>query len=178
MIILSSLSILCLICPVISISMATAHPQFKLVWDRLEDIPTLGQISHVLARSVGKEIRIYSTRFSQVLAKHLATETEVQIVDGCVTEDAVPVLEVIEAELEILQYRKILDTILNRWRNVLLGQPVYPEIHNLLYERISLIHEDFEQFIYRIQAASISMFRAMNKELCSNACKDRSKILN
>ena len=91
MIILSSLSILCLICPVLSISMAAAHPQFKLVWDRLEDIPTLGQISHVLARSVGKEIRIYSTRFSQVLAKHLATETEVQIVDGCVTEDAVPV---------------------------------------------------------------------------------------
>ena len=72
----------------------------------------------------------------------------------------------------------MLDAILNRWRNVLLGQPVYPEIHNLLYDRISLIHEDFEQFIYRIQAASISKFRAMNKELCSNACKDRSKILN
>ena len=47
MIILSSLSILCLICPVLSISMAAAHPQFKLVWDRLEDIPTLGQISRV-----------------------------------------------------------------------------------------------------------------------------------
>ena len=104
MIILSSLSILCLICPVLSISMATAYPQFNLVRDRLEDIPTLVQLSHVMAKSVWKEIRTYSTQFGQVLSKHLTSETEVNIVDGCVTEDAGTTLETLEAELEVLQH--------------------------------------------------------------------------
>ena len=161
-----------------SLAMAPADLQLKLARDRLEDIPTLVQLSHVMAKSVWKEIRTYSTQFGQVLSKHLTSETEVNIVDGCVTEDAGTTLETLEAELEVLQYKKKLSTILDRWRKVLLGQPVYPEIHNLLSDRVSVIHEDFEQFIYRIQSVSVAKFRAGNRELCSKACKNKNKILN
>ena len=82
--------------------MAPADLQLKLARDRLEDIPTLVQLSHVMAKSVWKEIRTYSTQFGQVLSKHLTSETEVNIVDGCVTEDAGSTLETLEAELEVL----------------------------------------------------------------------------
>ena len=161
-----------------AVAMGPPVPQFKIDWNRLENIPTLGDLSHILARSVGQQIKAYSAQYSNVLTKHLTSETEVQIVEGVVAEHSGPILKVIEVELGVLQYKARLGEILDSWRNVLLGQPVYPEIHNLLHDRVSGIHEDFEQFIYKIQATSVAKIRAGNKEICRKAFEDKKKILN
>ena len=174
MVAIASKALVLLLC---LLAMAHSLPQFKLDWNKLA-IPTLEALSPVLAKSVGKSIKKYSTEYAKVLFKHSTSETEVQIENGCVTADSFTILQSLEVEMNVLQYRKNIGGILGTWRDVLLGQPVIPEVNNLVLERMSEIYEDFEAFIYRVQALAVAQFRASNKELVTNACKQGNKIVN
>ena len=92
----------------------------------------------VLAKTAGKNIKRYSIEYAQVLFKHLTSETEVKIENGCVTADSFAILQKLEVEMNELQYRRNLGGILSIWRDALLGQPVFPEVHNhnLVLERM------------------------------------------
>ena len=155
-----------------------SRPLFRIPLSKLENIPTLEQLSYTLAVGVRKQLYTYSSQYSEILTKHLSNETEVQIVGGCVTEDSLPKLSKLESEMAMLQFRPNLRRILRPWAVVLLGQPVYPEIENLMNDLIAEIYEDFEAFIYKIQEQTTKQMRAENKQLSSKACRDDSQILN
>ena len=68
-------------------------------------IPTLIISSEIIGRSVLSQIIGYSRQYSKTLSKHLMGEFEVQLIDGKLTEASQEVLDRLENEMEILQYR-------------------------------------------------------------------------
>ena len=157
--------------------MAPAMPVFRFPLSKLK-IPSLELLSEALAKGIRNRIYCFATEFSKVLMKHLSSETEVQIEKGCLTEDSLQVLQQLESEMAILQYRKNLQSILGPWQNKLVGQPVYPAVHNYLGDCIQGIYEDFENFIIDLQAHANKQMHENNKQLCSKVCKSSSNILN
>ena len=135
-------------------------------------------MSYILAGGLRRELYGYSSEYAEVLFKHLTSETEVNIVNGRLTDMCQPALQKLESEMSMLQYRSKLHSILEAWENVVLGQPVQPEAHNQLREISREIYDRFEAFINNIQSHVIKKMRADNKQLCSKACKDVSQIMN
>ena len=69
-------------------------------------IPTLEAMSLALAKDLRTKYYNFATEYSVIFAKHLATETEVTIVDGKLTVENTFTLLQLEAEFEVLQYKK------------------------------------------------------------------------
>ena len=157
--------------------MAPSVPRFSFKLNKLK-IPSLKQISDDLGKDVLKKLSSYSTEYAEILLKHLTTETEVQIVNGCLSESSQRDLEQLESEKAVLQYRSQLRCILDAWTTILLGQPVFPEVNNYLFELREEIFEHFEMFIYELQAYATRKMRAENKQLIQKACSDASQIRN
>ena len=91
-----------------------SRPLFRIPLSKLENIPTLEQLSYKLAVGVRKQLYTYSSQYSEILTRHLSNETKVQIVGGCVTEDSIPKLSKLESEMAVLQFRPNLRRILRR----------------------------------------------------------------
>ena len=152
-------------------------PQFTIKLYKLK-IPSLQLMSDVLGKDVKIKLCNYSKKFSEVLLKHLTSETEVQIVNGSLTDESQESLQLLKTEMSVLQYRSNLRNILDAWALVLLGQPVYPDVHNYLHDLRADILEMFETYIYDLQNHATRKMRSDNKQLCSKACKNVSQIMN
>jgi hypothetical protein len=152
-------------------------PLFRYPLSKL-NIPSLEILSTALARGVRTRIYDYATEFSIILVKHLTSETEVQIDNGCITEDSQQILKQLETEKDKLQYSSHLRNILSAWMLTLVGQPVYPAVHNFLHECIQDIYKEFETFILKLQAHARKQMHTADMQLCIKACKSDSKILN
>ena len=70
--------------------MTSPIPQFKIPLSKLMNVPTLDQLSYPKSKELRKQLYKYSSEYENVLKKHLSKETEVQIVDGKVTEESLP----------------------------------------------------------------------------------------
>ena len=152
-------------------------PAFKYPISKLI-IPTLEPMSRKISKDVRDKLYRYASEFSTILIKHLTGETEVHIEKGSLTEDSHHTLKRLELDMAVLQYSRNLQIILNDWCKQLLGQPVYPEIHNFLFEIAEDIFKSFEAFIYELQNHVNKDMRARNQQLCLQACQRKTKILN
>ena len=155
-----------------SIQPVFRYPMSKFI------IPTLEAMSIALAREVRGKLFRFASEFSNILIKHFTSETEVHIDKGCLTDDSHQTLQKLESEMAVLQYRSHLQCILGAWTTKLVGQPVYPEVHNLLFECVGDIFKEFENFIYELQVHVNKEMRAANAQLCLKACNSYSRIMN
>ena len=87
-------------------------PRFNIALS-LFIIPTLIISSEIIGCSVLSQIFGYSRQYSKTLSKHLGGEIEVQLIYGKFTEASQQVLDRLENEMEILQYRDNLVCILD-----------------------------------------------------------------
>lgn len=85
-----------------SIIMTTSLPEFSLPWSKLE-VPTLGIISRIAAKTARKNIYEYSSKYSSILMQHLSNETEVQVVNGVFSEDSEATFLKLDSEMKLLQ---------------------------------------------------------------------------
>ena len=67
--------------------MSPIVPRFSFKLYKLK-IPTLKGLSDALGKDVFRKLSSYSTEYAEILLKHLTTETEVQIVNGCLSESS------------------------------------------------------------------------------------------
>ena len=141
-------------------------------------IPTLIISSEIIGRSVLSQIIGYSRQYSKTLSKHLVGEFEVQLIDGKLTDASQEVLDRLENEMEILQYRDNLVCILDKWADHITGHPVYPEVHNVICIRVEEILDKFRAFILRIQKHSIAQRRGNDNILCRKVCSSKTRIIN
>ena len=153
----------------------TALPQFSIKQYKFK-IPTLKLLSEALAKNVRIQLCTYSNKFSEILLKHLTSETEIQLVNGRLTDESLENLQLLETEMSVLQYNSNLRNILDAWTEVVLGQPVLPEVHDHLHDLRVEIHEKFETFVYELQKYATRKTHAENKQLCNKACKDRGGL--
>ena len=158
------------------VTMESILPVFKfpLAW---LIVPTLDSISKALAQSTRNKIYDFAAGYATTLMKHFGSETEVQIVNGNVTEESKSVLLHLGSEMEVLQYRKNLTNLLRPWQNILSGQPICPEVEYLLSQYSDRIIDDFERFILKLQILANKNMRDMNNLLCKNVCRTDYKIL-
>ena len=148
------------------------YPISKLV------IPSLEPMSRIMSKDVRDNLHKYATEFSAILLKHLTSETEIHVEKGSLTEDSQQTLEALELDMAVLQYSRNLQIILNDWCKKLLGQPVYPGVHNILLGIVDDLFKSFENYIYEIQDHVNKEMRAGNKQLCLQACYSKNRILN
>ena len=156
---------------------STKKPTFKFPLEKLM-LPTLESCGKELAIVTRAKIYKYSEIYSTTLLKHLENETEVQLVQGELTVESRKVLNDLESEMEILQFRKYLKTIMEPWENMLGGQPSMPEVANLISAVSENVVVDFEVFIYELQAKAIKNRRFLNNSLCNSVCNSNTRILN
>jgi hypothetical protein len=97
---------------------------------------------------------------------------------GSLTEDSHHTLKRLELDMAVLQYSSNLQNILNDWCKQLLGQPVFPAIHNFLSDIAEDIFKSFEAFIYELQHHVAKGMRGRNQQLCIQACQMKTRILN
>ena len=83
-------------------------PTYKFKLEKLI-IPTLVTISLAVARFTRATINKYSATYATTFLKHLENETEVQLVNGELTGEFKVALNILESEMEVLQYRKCLN---------------------------------------------------------------------
>ena len=159
------------------VTMDSKIPKLKFHLVKL-NVPTLETICGALAKSTRNKIYEYSIRFSSTLMRHFSGETEVQIVDAELTPGSKTLLVNLEADMEVLQYRKRLGNILQPWQQKLCGQPLNPEIQRMLPDNVRDIVEDFEKFILDIQTLAIKTRRATDDTLCSRVCHSNTRIRN
>ena len=152
-------------------------PSFRFPLSKLI-LPTLETVCRAIANVTRIMIYDYATNYASILMRHFNCETEVQIVNGALTVGSKTLLVLLESEMEVLQYRHRLNGILGPWKAKLGGQPVNPEIQDLLSDSVEAIIVDFEGFIYKLQAIAVSERRARDNSLCSKACSSSSRILN
>ena len=141
-------------------------------------IPSLVLYSEIIGRDVVKQILSYSGQYSKMLSKHLGEETEIQMIDGNLAEDSQQVLNKLENEMQILQYKKHLIRILDAWADQITGHPVYPEVHNVIYVRVEDFLNSFHSFIQRVQKHSLGKRRGKDNALCNQVCKSKTRIIN
>ena len=133
------------------VAMNSRIPKLKFQLVKLI-VPSLETISGALVISTRNKIYEYSSRFSSTLMRHFSGETEVQIVDAEIAPESKTLLVQLEADMEVLQYRNKLDDILQPWQQKLGGQPITLEVQKMLPGRVKNIVEDFERFIFELQA--------------------------
>ena len=152
-------------------------PAYKFELDKLI-VPTLVTISLAVARITRVKIYQYSVIYATTLLKHLENETEVQLVNGELTDESKVLLNLIESEMEVLQYNKCLNNIVGPWEKMLGGQPVQPEVAIQISKCAKNVVLDFEVFIYELQSRAINNRRILNNSLCNSVCKSSTRILN
>ena len=160
-----------------NLSMKTNLPKFSLPWARLH-VPTLEAVSRAIAKSTRKKIYEFANNYACILMRHFSCETEIQIVDGCFTQDSESILSLLESEMEVLQYKERLGDIMGPWQTMLCGQPVQPEIQNVLNNYVESIILDFEGFISELQVIASKDRRSSDNLLCKQVCSSKSRILN
>ena len=141
-------------------------------------IPTLEAMSLAVAKDLRQEYYKFASEYSVVFAKHLATETEVTIVNGKLADENVFTLLQLESEFEILQYKKNICSIAKPWKIKLNGQPNLRGFSKVLDKCVKNIVQRFEQYIFKLQQAALIEMRAKNKQICTKACSSTSMILN
>ena len=115
-------------------------------------IPSLIVTSRILGQDLVKKLFNYSVAFSLVLEKHLSAETEISLEDGKIKTEFQVTISQLSREQGKLQYRKNLEMILIPWRARILGNPVYPTVHNIVDSMTQRIIDIFEAHIHDIQA--------------------------
>ena len=141
-------------------------------------VPTLDNICRILKTSMCTEIVEYYSEFKVVLAKHLQTETEIQIVDGLITSSSYSQLLELETEWNCLQYKSRLSSILQEWKLKLCGQPIASEIESLIDENIQLIINEFEKHIFNIQNYTQRKMKEVDNNLCKAVTNEEFRVLN
>ena len=141
-------------------------------------VPTLEVLSGVLAKDAIIAISSYYNNYSSIFLKHLGSETELPIVNGELTSAALSKLPLLEHEMGMLNYIARIRNILEPWRVVLCGQPVYPEVENELVDCVQHVVEHFEGYIFKLQALANQNMRRANNLLLSKVCNNSSKVLN
>ena len=141
-------------------------------------IPTLEATSLVLAKDLRMKCFKFASDYSVVLAKHLATETEVTIVNGKLVDENAFTLLQLESEFKVLQYKKHIRSLVRPWTIQLSGQPNLPGFSCALDKTVKDIIQKFEEYIYKLQHFALIEMRAKNKQLCIKACSNSSMILN
>ena len=152
-------------------------PKFYLALSILV-IPSVISMSEILGIEVIKKISEYSKCYCQTLIKHLLNETEVQLIDGNITENSRLVLSKLGDEMGILQYRSNLQRILSLWKNQIRGQPIYPAVHNILADRIETIMGRFQDYVYRIQKYCTRVRFGLDNSLGKKVCETKTSIIN
>ena len=141
-------------------------------------IPTLEAMSLALAKDLRTKYYNFATEYSVIFAKHLATETEVTIVDGKLTVENTFTLLQLEAEFEVLQYKNQIHSLAEPWKIRLNGQPNLRGFRSVLDKCVDDIVNKFEKYIFKLQHAALIDMRSKNKQLCTKACSNSSVILN
>ena len=98
-------------------------------------LPTLLVMSKITGKKIFREIQNYSTHYGEVLYNHLNNETELQIIDGILTENSMKLFPKLGYELQILQYRENINRKLETWGKMMAGQPITPTTENMINER-------------------------------------------
>jgi len=140
-------------------------------------VPSMIILSKIMSKVVAEEIQNYSNVFRSTLLKHLLSEVEVSLVNGDLSSDKM-VISQLGYEQEILQYRDNLRVILHRWSDTILGQPVQPEVHNIVYELILKTFEVFEDYILVIQNYAAKSRCIEDKKLVNKVCSMKSRVIN
>ena len=135
-------------------------------------------MSKITGKKIFREIQDYSTHYGEVLYNHLNNETELQIIDGILTENSMKLFPKLGYELQILQYRENINRKLETWGKMMAGQPITPTTENLINERRTIILTNFDNFIYIIQKCARKRRHAIDNNLCTNACKAKTIIIN
>ena len=141
-------------------------------------IPTLEAMSLAMAKDLRLKYYEFTTKYSVIFAKHLATETEVTIVNGKLADDNAFTLLQLESEFEVLQYKSQIHTLAKPWKIKLGGQPNLPGFSCNLEKSVEDIILKFEEYIYKLQHAALIKMRTKNKQLCTKVCSNTSMILN
>ena len=129
-------------------------PSFSISWNMFE-VPTLGELSRVTARSVRRRLYGYAKIYSSILMKHLSTETEVLIQHGRFSKESEQILTNLGFEMGILQYRMHLKDILKDWLNIISGQPLEQAVQGNIAFLVHGIVSEFKEFIYKLQGIAI-----------------------
>ena len=151
-------------------------PSLKLTFSMFF-VPSMIILSKIMSKVVAEEIQNYSNVFRSTLLKHLLSEVEVSLVNGDLSSDKM-VISQLGYEQEILQYRDNLRVILHRWSDTILGQPVQPEVHNIVYELILKTFEVFEDYILVIQNYAAKSRCIEDKKLVNKVCSMKSRVIN
>ena len=141
-------------------------------------VPSLTSISKPLAKAMRTKIYEYSVVFSSILMRHFGGETEVQFVDGKLTSCSRSILLNLENDMATLQYRTILENILESWQQKLCGQPIIPEVQGVVNDYVKDIIKEFEDFILVLQTLAIHRRRTIDNTHCKKVCSSTSRILN
>ena len=141
-------------------------------------IYSLEVLSCVLWQDVKGKMLHYGQLFSRLFFKHLTTETEVHIKNGMVTSDSEVVLNKLECEKHILQYRGRIIDIYRPWCAILCGQPIYPGVENQVLEIISVAILSFEELVYSIQKIANKVDNRNDNAMCKRLCSTARVITN
>ena len=141
-------------------------------------VPTLIVMSQAINKFVVRELHGYSNIFSSTLVKHLLSEVEVSLVSGELTSESRLVMARLGYEQEVLQYTDQLRKILLRWSDLVLGQPVQPEVHNFVFECKQKTFELFEKYIVKVQNYAFMKRCLEDKKLATKVCNMQSRVIN
>ena len=157
--------------------MPPQKPEFRIPLAMLI-IPTLEVMSLAMAKEQRTKYYKFASEYSCTLSKHLAIETEVTIANGALTEGCEVILQQMESDFGILQYKNHIHSLADPWKVKLDGQPNHRGTSDSIENSVEAIIKEFENFIYKLQHETTKEMRAKNKKLCFKACNSQSKILN
>ena len=157
--------------------MSTPGLEYRFPLKMLQ-IQSLETTSKAMAKKLRSRLSRFASEYSSIMIKHFKTETEVQIVEGRISDESKSALEDLESDMAVLQYRQQICSLMDPWKIQLGGQPVFPEVLTLLDECVNNVIKDFEDFIVKLQEITNKEMRESNMELCLKSIKQKSKILN
>ena len=122
-----------------------------------------------------KRLLKYLIQFVKVLTKHSSSEFEVQIRGGDITNDGLDILNHLQLDFDIIQYKtRVREIVKGLFRNAAINS----RVRELLYIAEENILERFPDIIRRIQDKALKGRRKQNNFLCREKCSSGPVVHN
>ena len=123
-------------------------------------------------------LRKYLSSYFDVLQKHMTQEFEIQIRDGSITPASCTVVQTLQREYDIFQYKDNINRIVGPWVSMLLCHPHQSESIAVIQDLVPSLIRKLEQNITVIQSKILSDRRNSTNRLCAEKCSSPPAIHN
>ena len=130
----------------------------------------------LVIKRLSKTVLKYSSSFFEVLKKHAASEFEIQIRDGKISDQSSLTLDILQQDSTILDYTENL-------RNVFLNcHRMIKRNHQMTHNLVDVVEENvmkwLEKQIISVQEKTLKSQRQKNLQLCKSKCSTGPQIFN